>query len=395
MDRLIKSKTFETSDVHRRLLGYLAEKSLAGEADRLKEYVIGVEAFGKPTTYDTKQDSIVRLQVGRLRQKLAAYYQEEAAGDPVRVDLPKGAFKLTFSLNQPASPAGRRLPQWVVAAVFVGVTLWAALATVWVVRLHRQTSVNADLWTPELESLWAPFLHSQRPLMVCLGTPLFIRFPAFGFFRDPKTNDWEEIGKSERVAAVRKALGDQDILPNYHFTGAGEAGAAFLLAQLLSTRKRGLLLTPGNILSWQQIKDDDVVFVGPPKFNRPLQTAALTRDIVIEADGVRNLKPRPGEPAFLPDRIVAGKLSEGETHAVISRTPGISGKGDLLVIGGNGSPDTFAAAEWMTDAGHARELVQHLRTPRGDIPRYFQVVLKVSFKQGIPVETAYLFHHVL
>src|SRR3954467_13810109 len=101
IDRLIASKTFEASDVHRRLLHYLSEKALAGEADRLKEYTIGLEAFGKPESYDPKQDSIVRLQIGRLRQKLAVYYQSEASGDPVLVTLPKGAFKLNF---EPCAP---------------------------------------------------------------------------------------------------------------------------------------------------------------------------------------------------------------------------------------------------------------------------------------------------
>src|SRR3954454_18793781 len=96
IERLTASKTFEGSDVHRRLLQYLAEKSLAGEADRLKEYTIGIDAFGKPETYDPKQDSIVRLQVGRLRQKLAVYYQTEAASDTVLVSIPKGAYKLNF-----------------------------------------------------------------------------------------------------------------------------------------------------------------------------------------------------------------------------------------------------------------------------------------------------------
>src|SRR5215813_3799446 len=96
IERLAASKTFETSEVHRRLLHYLAEKSLAGEADRLKEYVVGLEAFGKPATYDPKQDSIVRLQVSRLRQKLAVYYQSEANGDDVLISLPKGGFKVLF-----------------------------------------------------------------------------------------------------------------------------------------------------------------------------------------------------------------------------------------------------------------------------------------------------------
>jgi hypothetical protein len=88
-----------------------------------------------------------------------------------------------------------------------------------------------------------------------------------------------------------------------------------------------------------------------------------------------------------------GKSSEGETHALISRMPGLSGVGELLVLAGNASPDTFAAAEWITQPKRARELVQHLRTPSGEIPRYFQVVVKVGFKQGIPVESSYVFHH--
>jgi len=400
VERLVRSKTFETSEVHRRLLQYLAEKTLSGEADRLKEYVIGLEAFSKPATYDPKHDSIVRLHVGRLRQKLAAYYQTEANGDPVLVSVPKGAFKLTFEPNPPAGPLRRTLldPRrkfLIVASLLAVVSVWAAVASAWLIHLHAQETVIAERWNGELENLWNPFLQSKRPMLVCLGTPLFIRFPNFGFFRDPKANDWEEIEKSGRIAGVRKALGDKDIVPNYHFTGSGEAGAAFLIAQLLSARKRGLFLTQSNILSWQQIRDDDVVFVGPPKFNRQLQSAALMRDIVIEPDGVRNLKPQAGEPAFLPDRMVAGKQSEGETHAVISRTPGLSGKGELLVIAGNASPDTFAAAEWLTDPARARELVRRLRGPNGEIPRHFQVVLKVSFKQGIPVQSSYLFHHVL
>jgi hypothetical protein len=224
---------------------------------------------------------------------------------------------------------------------------------------------------------------------------MFVRFPDFGLFRDPKVNDWQEIDKSERFTAVRKALGGKGIFATYAYTGEGEASAAFLLAKLLSTRKQDVLLTRSSILSWQEIEDDDVVFVGPPKFNLQLQAAALAQDIVIEPEGIRNQKPQPGEPVFLQDRLVPEKPSEGETHALISRTPGLSGVGELLVIAGNASSDTLAAAEWLTQPLRARELVRHLRTPSGEIPRYFQAVVKVAFKQGVPVQSSYVFHHVL
>jgi hypothetical protein len=272
---------------------------------------------------------------------------------------------------------------------------WAAYSTLSLVRLRREVGPAAQQWTPELEKLWAPFLESNRPLLVCLGTPLFVRIPSLGFFRDPKANDWQEVEKSDRMAAVRKALGDSQAIPWYAFTGAGEASGAFLVAKLLSIRKPALLLTRSNLLSWQEIVDNDIVFVGPPKFNTQLQGAPLAQDIVIEPEGIRNLKPQRDEPVFLKDQMLPGRQSEGETHALISRTPGLSGVGEFLVIAGNASADTLAAAQWLTQPWRARELTNRLRMGSGEIPRYYQVVLKVAFKHGIPVQSSYAFHHVL
>jgi hypothetical protein len=399
VDRLLHSKTFEASEVHRRLLQYLTDKALAGEADRLKEYTIGLEAFGKPDTYDPRHDSIVRLQVGRLRQKLESYYQSEAKENDVRISLPKGGFKLTFDIVRTQTPAesepapdSRR--QWILTMLLAMVAMWAVTATILWVGARRRAPAQ-DPWSPDLEALWAPLLESRRSLVLCLGAPLFVRVPNYGFFRDPRANDWEDLKQSERIAALRKSLETEELSPSYSFTGAGEASAGVLLAKLLSTRRSELLLTRSNLLSWQQISDHNIIFVGPPKFNRQLHAAALTQDIVVEADGIRNLKPRVGEPVFLADRIVPGKISEGETHALISRIPGTSGIGEFLILAGNASPDTLAAAEWLTQPWHARELVGHLRGPSGEIPRYFQVVIRVVFKQGIPVTSAYVYHHVV
>jgi hypothetical protein len=94
LERILHSDTFRNSDVLRRLLRFLADKSISGEADRLKEYIIGIDALGKPSSYDPRQDSLVRIQVGRLRQKLAEYYRTEGKDDPFVVELPKGRFKL-------------------------------------------------------------------------------------------------------------------------------------------------------------------------------------------------------------------------------------------------------------------------------------------------------------
>src|SRR5579863_9825395 len=96
VQRILQSKAFRTSEVQRNLLAYLADKSLAGTSDNLKEYSVGLDVFGKPASYDPRQESTVRMHVGRLRQKLAEYYRTEGVDDPVIVDLPKGGFRVTF-----------------------------------------------------------------------------------------------------------------------------------------------------------------------------------------------------------------------------------------------------------------------------------------------------------
>src|SRR4051812_29980268 len=103
VQRILQSKAFRTSEVHRNLLSYLADRSIAGTADSLKEYTVGLDVFAKPASYDPRQESVVRMHTARLRQKLAEYYRTEGVEDTIFVDLPKGAFKVIFE-PRPLAP---------------------------------------------------------------------------------------------------------------------------------------------------------------------------------------------------------------------------------------------------------------------------------------------------
>src|SRR5580658_11372961 len=100
IQRILQSKAFRTSEVQRNLFAYLAEKSISGTADSLKEYTVGLDVFGKPASYDPRQESVVRMHVGRLRQKLVEYYRSEGVDDPIFVDVPKGGFKVIFEARE-------------------------------------------------------------------------------------------------------------------------------------------------------------------------------------------------------------------------------------------------------------------------------------------------------
>ena len=75
LTRILESKAFRHVDRLQRFLTFIVEETLAGRGDRLKEYLVGVDVFGKDVNFDPRMDPIVRVQARRLRIRLASYYQ--------------------------------------------------------------------------------------------------------------------------------------------------------------------------------------------------------------------------------------------------------------------------------------------------------------------------------
>jgi hypothetical protein len=419
VERIFQSRAFRTSDVLRHLLSYLVDASLAGTAEDLKEYTVAVDALGKPASYDPRQESAVRMQVARLRQKLAEYYRTEGADDPVVVDLPKGGFRVVFEPRKPAfeqvqvpEPAveERAISKWqhreIVLAVSLGVAI-SALAVAAFLALHfqreaaRATSGEPAVpWTPEIQQLWEPILSSNRPLVVCIATPLSVLIPGYGFVREFGVNDWEDVPKSKAIAALKEALHAQTAQPTFGYTGVGTASAGLLLGQFLGARQKSLVVTRANLLSLPELMEENVVFLGPLTGDREIRALRVDQEILLEPDGIRNLHPRTGEPSFIPEATgVPGGRRGGEdsldTYSLISRVPGIRGKGEILSLSGNQISSVMAGAQALTDPTVAKMLVSRLRKPDGKIPAYFQVVLRVRSMDGVPTEITYMFHREL
>lgn len=94
--RISGSKIFARSERLLDFLRFTVEESLAARGARLKEYVIGVEVYGRPVDYNPKIDSIVRSEAARLRAKLDEYYASEGKANPVRIRYAKGGYIPSF-----------------------------------------------------------------------------------------------------------------------------------------------------------------------------------------------------------------------------------------------------------------------------------------------------------
>jgi len=67
LGRALASRHFSEAPNLSAFLKYIVEKALAGESDRVKEYAIATEVFGRPVTFDPRLDTIVRVQATKVR----------------------------------------------------------------------------------------------------------------------------------------------------------------------------------------------------------------------------------------------------------------------------------------------------------------------------------------
>jgi hypothetical protein len=104
LEEVLGSTTFLRASQVRNFLRYICEMELAGRGATLHEYLIGVEALGRPTAYSTEDDSSVRRRAYALRQKLDEVYAKELTSARVRIDVPKGSYVPRFIPVDQTSP---------------------------------------------------------------------------------------------------------------------------------------------------------------------------------------------------------------------------------------------------------------------------------------------------
>ena len=104
LDRILHSKAFRQVERLQGFLNVIVNETLAGRGDSLKEFLIGVEVFGKESSFDPRLDPIVRVQARRLRARLARYYRDEGRNDEILIELPKGGYAPTFQKAEATEP---------------------------------------------------------------------------------------------------------------------------------------------------------------------------------------------------------------------------------------------------------------------------------------------------
>jgi len=387
IERLTSSSVLHGSESLCNLLRFLTKQSLDRPGSSVKEYQIATEVFGRAADFDPRLDSTVRVQTGRLRSKLAEYYAGDGIDDRLVVEIPRGSYHLVFHHREldprpPAEPmldpASVPVPQHtarrqLTTAVLGAIIVIGAFALGFVLRSVFQPGV-ADGSSDALQALWLRFFDGPEPPLVVYSNAAF-------------------VGRPETGLRYFNAATDTNSMILDHYTGVGEVMAIHELDNLFTILHRAMRLKRGRLLTWDDAKGSNLVFIGSPSENLSLREMPGTQDFIfrVVSDGPRkgdlsivNLRPHPGEESTY---LSTAGLPIREDYAVVGLVPGLTSSQHALVLAGLTTLGTQAAAEFVCRTKRLEELLGALGAPaKGPFPP-FEAVLRVKVSGGVPVHS--------
>jgi hypothetical protein len=101
---VLKSQEFENSPVMAKLLAFLTDQTVLGNGGTLKSYGVAIDGLGRSPDFDPATDSYPRVQVGRLRKMLAAYYARRPNHRANCLFIPQGSYEVRLLTQSEAYP---------------------------------------------------------------------------------------------------------------------------------------------------------------------------------------------------------------------------------------------------------------------------------------------------
>jgi hypothetical protein len=358
--RVLSSHEFRTSKRSQDFLRYAVENTLSGHTDLLKERTIGIEVFGRSTSYEPSDDATVRVKAGDVRKRLGIYYAEQGSQNPVRIELPAGTYvpEFRWELARPVATvveheisahiAPRRKFGWLAAAALVCVGIAAA---VWM-RTRP---------TPVIDQFWSPVLNSTSPVSLCVAY-----VPVFGLDHDP--------GSAKPVRTEDfVSLTDQ-------FVGGGDLIATSRLSAMLTRMERPYRLRIGSDVSFHDLRTAPAILIGY-SYTRWKEISSQLRFFI---DASRNpigitdfghptefsLPNLPPDRRTNEDYAIVSRVFHPDTHAMLVELAGITQYG------------TDAAADLVTNPDLMAEALHG--APADWRSKNLQLVIHVKVISGTP-----------
>jgi len=367
LQRILQSPDFHASRRCHDFIQFVVEQSLAGLQDGLKERTIGVQVFGRPVTYDTNADGIVRIKASEVRKRLAAYYAGAGKEDSLRVELPVGSYVPHFyrlpplAVEKPVEPLKEveavpaenpQIPRGILrrwAPGVLGLLVLGGVAFAW---RSQKPSIT--------DRFWGPVLQSKEPLLLAADyTPVYLLRPL------------REAGKPEPPVTV-----PDFILQTDQYLGGGDLVAAAKVSAMLGRQGQELNVRVGKGVSFEDLREAPCVLIG----YSATRWSQLTKDFRYCFDENGMVRDQ-GRPTPWLARLTRDSHTDLD-YAIISRANLPQTHACMILISGSTQYGTESAANLITTPELLEEAMRS--APKGWEKRNLQLVLQVKVIANAP-----------
>lgn len=415
--RVVQSKLFAGSPKKIRFLEFIAEQTFQGNGEKLNEYLIGTEVYGRGSEFDQQRDPIVRVQAHEIRKLLKKYYEQESETGVLRMELPTGAYVPVFTRFQPESAADPPIAAQPTASVSAGplpvkrrlnyalTALSIILAGICValsMRLARTGSPtsgpaqaqHAAVLAENLDWFWHPFLPPTAPPLIVIPNHPLLR-AAHGGDSEQTIAKGHEIAK-DSLPEFRDTIHFHELkrfifVPSTtDFTSVGETIGLVEMCEMFFHVGDACEVRQSRLLDFEQIKKNNVILLGGNQL--------WSGRVFVDTEGFRfqdgvitNRSPLPGEKALYKPEFDPVTNALTRDYAVVLMLPNEKKDNRILLIYGIYTQGSQAAIEFLTrpeKMSRLRTALAAISSDRKTIPAYFQVLLTTTVENAVPGETS-------
>ncbi|NNC64156.1 MAG: hypothetical protein HKN84_05180 [Gammaproteobacteria bacterium] len=380
MGRIMASGVLGRSRTYTKLLEYLVACTLEGRSP--KELEIAVEVFGRGSDFDPSQDSLVRVYMHNLRQKLDQYSGQHGGESGYRLVIPRGEYRLLAEpieptpvpVELPTKAASRRPSAWVIAVIgLLALNLFALIG------------LNDDATeSPEQQiaasSVWSGILDDDIPLVFVVGDYyIFAELDESGnvrrLIRDFSINSAQDLDDLFMYSP--------ELLETYYdldLTYLPQASAQALtdLLRVVYAGGKSARVMPMSELSANELKSSHIVYVGYISALDTLMEFVFASSSLAVGDTFDELENvSTGEIYTSGAGMLRYDQRNYHDYGFLSTFPGPGGN-QFLVVAGTRDEGVMHVAQALTSTGDIALLEQRLQAHGPEGPAAFEALYEVA-----------------
>lgn len=410
---VLESRTFARSEQLKNFLRYVCELEIAGRGSEIKEYSIGTEALGRPSSYSPTADSSVRRRAFELRHKLDEVYAGELAASEIVIELPKGSYVPIFRFREIAPdlapepapvlelPTEPPRPDRRLAVLAGAAGLIVGVAAMWL--LAPASSPASGI----VREAWGPLASAQGNVLICIASNFHMLVRSGGFSPDADLPTFPvpaEIYSHYKKSNPMAEGSELTMRPAPNVANLGVVGGVAAVSATLRSTGAQYQILPERSAPLASFRNRNVILFGDP-INSYAAAQLLSRGrlTVFQDPATSRLvlrdrqKPASDPPVFTRREGKPG--DPAQVYGLLTVLPSDAPPGEerrTLIVSGVSQVGAQGAMEFFSSPERLLELKERFRQEGlPGFPRAYQLVVRCTAEDSLPLSCGYAAHYVL